>query len=580
MLRRRLLRSTAVAVTAFALAGCASDGNERFASADLVFRGGTVYTLDSDRSFATAAAIRGGTIVAVGADSEVERWVGPNTELVELAGRMLLPGFHDLHVHPVYGGVQALGCSLEGETSIDATLAAVRRCDQASRAEGGWLRGSLWDLGLFPDGNAPKQLLDEAVPDRPVYLMGSDGHSVWVNSAALEIAGIDADSEDPPLGVIERDPQSGEPSGTLRESAIDLVRKHLPEITDQQRIDGLTHALLLANSFGITSLVDAAVGELEMSAYKALADSNRLSVRALLAMEWGTRLVAETADFERLLIERLRYDGPRIDTGSVKIFIDGVLEGETAALVEPYVGRPGHLGTLNFSPADIDRLVTRFDAAGLQVHMHAIGDGAVRVGLDAVAAARRANGLRDNRHQIAHLQLIHPEDLPRFAELDVSANFQALWALPDSWIMGINLPVVGPERVNRMYPIASLQQAGGRIVAGSDWDVSSMNPLLAIQVALTRQDPAGGFEGVLNADERVDLATMLAAYTINGAHVMRHEARTGSIEVGKAADLIVLEQNLFELAPEEIGGIAVVRTLIDGETVYRSDAPREREAAR
>jgi predicted amidohydrolase YtcJ len=346
------------------------------------------------------------------------------------------------------------------------------------------------------------------------------------------------------------------------------VRKHLPEITDQQRVDGLKHALRLANSFGITSLVDAAVGEPEMRAYKALADSDLLSVRALLAMEWGTRLVTDTPDFERLLVERLRYDGPRIDTGSVKLFIDGVLEGETAALVDAYVDvdRPGHLGMLNFPPATLDELVTRFDAAGLQVHMHAIGDGAVRVGLDAVAAARRANGPRDNRHQIAHLQLIHPDDLPRFAELDVSANFQALWALPDSWIMGINLPVVGPERVNRMYPIASLQRAGGRLVAGSDWDVSSMNPLLAIQVALTRQDPEGGFEGVLNADERVDLA-----YTINGAHVMRQEAQAGSIEVGKAADLVVLERNLFELAAEEIGGIAVVRTLIDGETVYRGD---------
>jgi predicted amidohydrolase YtcJ len=572
MPRGQLLRSAAVAVAAVTLGGCASGGDRRNESADLVFRGGTVYTLDSDRSWATAVAIAAGTIVAVGADSDVERWIGPGTEVVELAGRMLLPGFHDLHVHPVYGGVQALGCSLEGQGSIDATLAAVRRCDEASRAAGGWLSGSLWDLGLFPEGNAPKQLLDEAVPDRPVYLMGSDGHSAWVNSRALEIAGIDAHSVDPPLGVIERDPESGVPSGTLRESAIELVRKHLPEITDPQRLDGLKHALRLANSVGITSLVDAAVGEPEMRAYKALADSDLLSVRALLAMEWGTRLVTDTPDFERLLVERLRYDGPRIDTGSVKLFIDGVLEGETAALVDPYVDRPGHLGTLNFPPATLDELVTRFDAAGLQVHMHAIGDGAVRVGLDAVAAARSANGPRDNRHQIAHLQLIHPDDLPRFAELDVSANFQALWALPDSWIMGINLPVVGPERVNRMYPIASLQRAGGRLVAGSDWDVSSMNPLLAIQVALTRRDPEGGFEGVLNADERVDLAAMLAAYTINGAHVMHHEAQTGSIEVGKAADLLVLERNLFELAAEEIGGIAVVRTLIDGDTVYRGDA--------
>jgi hypothetical protein len=285
-------------------------------------------------------------------------------------------------------------------------------------------------------------------------------------------------------------------------------------------------------------------------------------------MEWGTNLVAETDDSERLLIDRKRYDGPRIDTGCIKLFLDGVLEGETGALVDPYLGSRNHRGVLNFQPAALNALVRRFDAEGLQVHMHAIGDRAVRAGLDAVATARRANGPRDNRHHISHLQLIHPDDLPRFAELDVGATFQALWAMPDAWITQINLPAVGAKRVERMYPIGSVQRAGGRLIGGSDWDVSSMNPLLAIQVALTREDPEGQLPGTLNARERVDLDTMLAAYTIHGAWAMHQGDRTGSIEVGKAADLAVLDRNLFDLPPNEIAKATVVRTLIDGETVY------------
>jgi predicted amidohydrolase YtcJ len=537
--------------------------------ADLVFQGGAVYTLDSERSWAQAVAIKAGRIVAVGADRDVEAFIGADTERVDLAGKMLLPGFHDAHLHPVYGGVQAQRCSLEGLDSVRATLDAVRDCADRTQTEG-WLLASRWDLALFPDGNAPKQLLDEIAPDRPVFVAGIDGHSAWVNSKALETAGIDRDTPNPPLGVIEKDSVTGEPSGTLRESAMELVQQHVPETTPRERIDGLKLAVKMANAFGITSLIDAAVGESEMAAFKVLEDAGELSVRAVLSMEWGTHLVADTADSEQLLRERSRYDGPRIRTDSIKLFVDGVLEGETAALVEPYLGAAEPRDSLNFSPESLRDLVVRFDAAGLQVHMHAIGDLAVRVGLDAVEAARELNGPSDNRHHISHLQLIHPTDVPRFAELGVAANFQAAWAYPDSYISEINLPAVGPERVNRMYPIGSVQRAGATIVGGSDWDVSTMNPLVAIETALTRADPDGAVPGVLNADERVDLDTMLAAYTRNGAWLMHQEDLVGSIEVGKAADVVVLEKNLFELTAREIADVRVLRTLIDGETVYRA----------
>jgi hypothetical protein len=254
----------------------------------------------------------------------------------------------------------------------------------------------------------------------------------------------------------------------------------------------------------------------------------------------------------------------------VKIFVDGVLEGETAALLEPYLDRPDFLGTLNYEPDELARLVTRIDGMGMQVHMHAIGDRAVRAGLDAVAAARAANGAGTWMHHIAHLQLIDPADLPRFAQLNVAANYQALWAYPDGYITDINLPVVGEARVRRMYPIGSTLRSGAVVVGGSDWSVSSLNPLDAIQVAVTRADPDGKIEAVLNESERIDLVAMLAAYTINAARLMRQEQTTGSIEPGKAADLIVLDRNLLAVPANEIRTARVLRTLLDGETISRA----------
>jgi len=290
----------------------------------------------------------------------------------------------------------------------------------------------------------------------------------------------------------------------------------------------------------------------------------------LVSIGYASTAPDGSPQFEELLATREQYRSARVQPDSVKLFVDGVLEGETAALLEPYLDKPGFLGPINYEPADLAQIVTRLDKLGLQVHMHAIGDRAVRVGLDAIAAARAANGPGTWTHHIAHLQLIDPADLPRFKELNVAANFQALWAYPDPYITDLNLPVVGEERVKRMYPIASAQRAGAMIVGGSDWNVSSLNPLDAIQVAVTRKDPEGRIEAVLNEDERVDLPTMLGAYTINGARLAHEDQTNGSIEKDKAADLIVLDRNLLTLPPEQIRTAKVLRTLIDGQTVYRA----------
>jgi predicted amidohydrolase YtcJ len=545
-------------------ASCATDRHSGGAvgPAETVLRNGGIYTVDGARTWVQAAAIRSGRLVAVGSNESVGRLIGPDTRVIDLTGRLALPGFHDAHVHVADGGVEALQCPLSEAESVEAILERVSDC--AARGGAEWVVGGGWDISLFPADGPDKSLLDRVVPDRPVYLDGADGHSVWVNSKALQVAGITAATPDPPNGVIERD-SAGKPTGTLRETAAELVDRHIPPITEATRLEGLRGGLRLANAAGITSFIEASASEELLRAYKGLADTGDLTARVVESMTWGT---FGSADFERLLSNRRSYAGPRLSTEAVKIFVDGVLEGHTAALVDPYSDRPAERGAPNVTPAALVEAVTRFDALGLQVHMHAIGDAAVRSALDAVQAARTKNGASNGRHHIAHLQLIHPDDIRRFAALDVTANFQALWAWPDDYIMKLNLPQVGAERVARMYPIGSVHRSGGRIVGGSDWSVSSINPLLAIQVALTRQDPERKRTDVLTETERVDLATMIAAYTIEGAWLMHQETTTGSLEVGKAADIVVLDRNVFELPAAQIGTAQVDLTLLDGEIVY------------
>lgn len=536
--------------------------------ADLILLNGSVYTLDPQTPWATAVAIRDGVIVAVGSDQAVtEEFAGPARDL---EGGMLLPGFHDAHTHPIYGGMLLNRCDLSPLGSVDAILEQLRACEAALEADE-WLIGGGWNLSLFPEANPGKDLLDAIAPERRIFLRAADGHSAWVNGAALAAAGVSADTPDPANGIIERD-AAGEPSGTLRESAMALVEAVLPETTAEERLEGALKGLAVANAYGITSLIDASVGAEELATWRALAADGRLTARVVASVGMEGGLVA-TGD-KALLDPASRDTDALVRAHAAKIFVDGVLEGETAALLEPYIGRDGAAGTLIRPWEQLRDLVVELDARNVQVHMHAIGDRAVREGLDAIEAAREANGERDNRHHISHLQLIHPDDYPRFRQLGVAANFQALWAFPDAYITDVNLPVVGQERVDRMYPIASIHRQGGSVVGGSDWSVSSMNPLKAIETAVTRQDPDSldPADPVLNDMERVPLPVMLAAYTRNGAELMHQEDRVGSIEVGKLADLVVLEQNLFEVDPRAIGDVAVVLTLLGGRTVYERPA--------
>ena len=533
--------------------------------ADLVLRHGAIYPEAGDSGTVESLAVRNGRIVYAGEDRGARAYIGARTEVLELAGRMVLPGFHDTHMHPS-GGVDLGECTLDGLRTREAVLDSVARY-AATHPELPWIRGRGWQLPVFPEANPRKEWLDRIVPDRPVYLTAADGHSAWVNSRALALAGITRATRDPPNGRIERDRVTGEPTGTLRERAEDLVSRLLPAHTQVEIRAGLARGLAMANEFGITAVHEANAGPDLLQAYATLDSAGQLSARVIASMQVDP--MAGTAQVDSLRAWRGRYRGSHyFAPRAAKIFVDGVIEAQTAALLLPYRGIEQR-GEPNLSPAMMDTLVAALDAAGFQVHVHAIGDRAVRMSLDAFEFARRHNGPRDARPIIAHLELIDPADIPRFASLGVIPSFQPLWAFADKYITDLTEPVLGPERSRWLYPIGSVAKTGAHLAAGSDWSVSSMNPLEAIQVAITRRAPDSPPGPAWIPEERVDLPTMLRAYTSGGAYAAGEEASNGTLEVGKAADLIVLDRNLYRIPVTQIHSARVLLTLLDGKVVWR-----------
>ncbi|MGD8330539.1 MAG: amidohydrolase [Acidobacteriota bacterium] len=565
-LPRVIVLSATLALSGAVLATSPAVRQVSGAPAELILRDGAVYTVDEQRSWAEAVAISGGRIAWVGADADAGDWIGPSTEVIDLDGKMVLPAFHDSHVHPVSGGIERGECDLNAAENLDEIIATLRACGERMPGPG-WLRGGGWQLPIFPAANPRKELLDEMFPDRPVYLSAADGHSAWVSSAALELAGIDATTADPEGGRIERDPETGEPTGTLREAANGLVSRHLPAYDLDDHIAGLRRAQQLANSFGITSVIEANADRQTLEAYAALARSGELTLRVRASM--SVDLKAGLEQIDTLRQQRETYRGDRLRAEAVKIFADGVIESHTAALLQPYLDT-GDRGPLNATPAELDDLIVALDRAGFQIHVHAIGDRAIRVTLDALEAALRINRRRNMRPILAHIQLFNPRDIGRFAELGAIASFQPLWAYADSYITDLTEPVLGPERSRWLYPIASVAATGAVLACGSDWSVSSMNPLDGIQVAVTRTPPDSPDQPPWIPEERIDLATAIACYTINGAFAAFQESLTGSIEVGKAADLVVLERNLFEVPVGEIHAVRARLTMLDGTVVWRS----------
>jgi predicted amidohydrolase YtcJ len=543
--------------------------------ADLVLTGGHVHTVDRARPRAEAVAVHGERIVAVGSVAAVAPFVGPRTRVVDLAGRLLLPGFQDAHVHPVEGGRDQLQCDVRDSRGRDGVLETIRAYAEAN-ADLPWIVGSGWYMADFENGTPRREDLDAVVPDRPALLPNRDGHSTWVNTKALELAGIDRTTPDPPDGRIERDPD-GTPTGTLHEGAADAVERLLPPTTDDELLAGLRRGQAYMHGLGITAWQDAIVDEESQSIYRRAAEQGWLTARVEAAMWWdrerGDDQIPE-------LIERSRAGSVgRLRANSVKLMQDGVLETFTGAMIDPYLGHDGsptdNRGISFIDPKRLPGWVTRLDAAGLQPHFHAIGDRAVRECLDAVAAARSANGPSDTRPHIAHIQVIHPDDVPRFAALDVVANAQALWAAHEDQMDVLTIPFLGPERSGWQYPFGALLRSGARLAMGSDWGVSSPDPLQAIEVAVTRSAPAvvepamhtERWEAFL-PDQAISLEDAVRAYTAGSAYVNHLDGETGTIEVGKLADLTVIDRDIFERETGPIGSGRILATFVGGEPVF------------
>ncbi|SDM19685.1 hypothetical protein SAMN05421823_11177 [Catalinimonas alkaloidigena] len=562
----RLFLLSSLPVVLFA---CSSARETQPAPAELVLRDAAIYTVDSARSWAEAIAVDQGRIVYVGTNEGVNAWTGPQTEVHSLQGRMILPGFHDAHVHPLMGGIELGECDLNGLDTPEAILDSVQAYATAHPALD-WIRGGGWDLPIFPQAHPRKEMLDRIVADRPVFLTAADGHSAWVNSLALQRVGITRTTPDPPNGRIERDPRTGEPTGTLREAAVELVANQLPPYTAADYEAGLRRGLALANRLGITSLLEASANQPMLEAYRALDQRGELTARMVVSMK--ADLAQGEAQLPQLQAWRDTYQGKRLRTSTVKIFADGVIEARTAAMLEPYLDT-GDRGALNLAADSLTQFITALDREGFQVHVHAIGDRAIRTALDGFERARNENGVRDSRHHIAHLELIDSADIPRFRTLGVVANFQPLWAFADTYITDLTEPALGPARSRWLYPINSVVATGATTAFGSDWSVSSMNPLDGIQVGVTHLDPDDSTGTPWLPQERVDLPTMLAGYTLQGAYVSFQEQETGSIEVGKAADLVVLDRNLFQIPPHEIHRAKVLMTFLEGALMYQADQP-------
>ncbi len=491
-----------------------------FEPADTLFTHGKIYTADNNHSWAEAIAIKDEKIVYVGDNKGAKNYLGDKTISHHLQGKFMMPGIHDSHNHLLTGGIFTTQCDLMELTSIPAIKERLSECSKhPGWGSNKWILGGGWDNVLFPNGDPGKTILDELFSNRPVYMESIDGHSAWVNSKALSLAGINNNTPNPPQGIIERDLKTGEATGTLRNWAMKLVKDITPEPTDEERTEALKAAIKLAHQYGITSVIEPGLDRVLIQPYLNLANNNQLNIRILASL---STINWQPGTFDKniyqFLADMKQYQSTNFNVNSVKIYTDGVLETGTAALLEPYIENDHVHGTgpKFYNDTDFNDYISRFDKEGYQVHVHAIGDAGVRQALNAFENALKDNGNTDNRHHIVHLQLVDKTDIPRFGKLGVAANFQAQWAWPEPWIVDMALPLVGQDRVNRMYPIGSIHKSDGMIVGGSDWFVTNMNPFPSIEAAIRRQDPSKVDGDILNKNEQVDLTTMIDAYTING----------------------------------------------------------------
>jgi predicted amidohydrolase YtcJ len=544
-----------------ALAGCSSGRP----AADIVIVNARIYTVDPSRPWAEAVAVREGRILSVGSAKDVSRFKASGTQVIDAGGRLVLPGIADSHVHFVSGSANLAKVDLAGTKTVEEIQGRIRTFAQ-EHSQASWIQGRGWMYPAFP-GNMPhKKFLDEVVPDRPAIMRCADGHTSWVNSRALALAGIGRDTKDPENGKIVRD-QKGEPTGALLEEASSLVAKLIPEPTPEETLESLRQGLREAARRGVVR-VHGLGGEFEaLDLLDRLRREGSLTTRFTVTM-WVDAPGPADKDWKAYEEARAKYQDEWLAVDGIKLMLDGVIDSGTGAMLDPYEGQRENRGKLFWEPEAFKKAVAEFNAKGLQVSTHAIGDAAIRLSLDAYEQGAREAGSPDVRNKIEHAEDIAADDIPRFGRLGVIASFQPLHANPEPGWIGSWIKNVGPERERRAFAWKAVLDGGGRLAFGSDWPVVTISPWPGLQVAVTRQDldglPAGGWL----PQHKVSLADAVYAYTMGGAYAMHREKDEGSIEAGKLADLILVSQNIFEVDPYKIAETKVILTMVGGRIVF------------
>ena len=547
--------------------------------ADAVYTNGRIYTVNERQPWVEAVAIKDGEFLIVGSHADVETVTGSETNVVDLAGRFAMPGIVDLHVHPFATPLFNM-INLGFSDPFDADLMLKELKDfAAAHPEKKWIRAGSWGVGVFPDDNPSKELIDAVISDRPVVLIDQTGHNYWVNSKALELAGIDAATPTDDKYVIEKNPVTGEPTGTVRESAMRLIEQVAEWPSPEEWYKSVHDVFAEFNSGGVTTMRTAEGSSTWLDIVQTLDEANDLDMRLFIAWDWHMHITTPFTDEEMdaQIADRAKYASDLVQPNFVKIFLDGTPGGYQVPFVEPYSDGSGKHGIGKFTPEELADLVAGFDAQGIGTFMHSIGDGSARMGLDAIEATRKRNGDSGVRHCIAHLVWVHPDDFPRFAAISgVTASVGPPVPYPGN-VFEAFLPLVGRNRMDQMFPAGSLIRAAARPGYGSDWlTVLPPSPWGPMQSLVTRTNPEAPERGELGENETVTIEQAIEMFTLNGAYVVSAEDRIGSVEQGKQADMIVLDRNIFEIDPLEIGATRVLTTVLGGRVVYdatRDDTP-------
>lgn len=567
---RRIRPRVLLALGLLLLAGGAAQGQEkRPAPAETILLHGKIYTVNARQPWAEAVAIRGSQVVAVGAETEIEKLRDANTKIIDAQGRLVVPGFVDCHIHFLDGSLSLGRANLEGARDV-ADLQAKLRSYAKTHPGSGWVLGRGWNYAMFGQEALPhKKYLDEIFPDRPVFLEGYDGHTYWANSKALVLAGISRSTPDPANGKIVRDPKTGEATGALKESAQNLVAKVVPKPTRAEKLAALREGIRWANEHGLTRVHSAGQDFEDLDLYDELLRQGGLTLRFYIAYFLDPPKL-RPKDLQAIEEARKKYTGEWLSAGVVKFMLDGVVESHTAAMLAPYSDDPSHKGKLFWEPESYKAAVAELDKRGLQLFTHAIGDYAVRTALDAYENAEKINHATGRRPRIEHIETVAAADIPRFGKLGVIASMQPLHSYPGANLLNVWARNVGPDRASRAWAWRTIAADGGRLAFGSDWPVVTLNPWEGVQTAVTRQTAEGKPESGFLPEQRLSVAEAIEAYTLGAAFAGRREKIEGSIEPGKLADLIVVSQNVFEIDPHKIGETQVVLTMVGGRVVYQA----------